>query len=251
MLALAAGSLLAQGAQPPRAAGPPGQPMHERMTQMLKQRLGLTDQQVTKLEAAHQKHAEQQRTLRDQAREIRMALRDEMLRTDTARSAQLNSLLDRQMQLGRQRLELAEAQQKELAMFLSPIQRVKLGAAVGAMRHRRMGERMGRRGGHGGAMPGRMPRHRWPRDAGMAGRGMMGHECMGMMGGQMGPGGQGMGRMMAPGGQGMGGMMGPGGRGMDRMMGAPRDARVGPPAAGRMRRIAPPPTDSTTKKPEN
>ena len=179
MLALAAGSLLAQGAPPQHPAMHHGRLPHERMTQRLKERLDLTDQQVTRLDATHRKYAEKHRILADQAREIRMALRDELLRPDSARTAQLSALLDRQMQLGRTRLELAEAQQKELATFLSPIQRVKLNAAAGAMRNHMM-----RRRSAGGP--------------GVAGRGMMGQGCMQMMGGQMGPGGQGMGRMGPP-----------------------------------------------------
>ncbi len=280
MVALSAAGVLAQGGgQPPRPAtaapqpsnqirvlrgqaGEPGGPgargvqMRERMTQMLKERVGLTDQQITKLQETRKKYAEKHRVLADQARDIRMGLRDEMMRPDSARASQLTALLDRETALGRTRLELREAEQKELATFLSPIQRVKLGAAAGMMRQRMMGGRgMGPGGGRGGM-----------------GRGQ------GRQGGQMGPGGQGMGQMRGQGGQGMGrmpgmggmgqgrqgGMMGPGGMGGqmgpggmggqmgDMPMGPPggQPQRMGPPN-GQMRRMPPPAADSTKKKPEN
>ncbi|MBI1810147.1 MAG: hypothetical protein HYR75_09640 [Gemmatimonadetes bacterium] len=258
LLAVGASAAIAQGGQPPRAAGPPAQPgqvrvirrdsarvgpragqMREHMQQMMKEHLGLTDAQVAKLEETHKKFAEQNRLLAGQARDIRMAMRDEMLRPDSARSAQLSALLDKQSALARQRLEIAEAHQKELATFLTPLQRVKLGAGMAMMRERmRGGPGMGR-----GFMGAR----------GMHRQGMW-RGRMGMMGGGMGP-GAGMGRGgMEPmmGGGRMGGMMGQPGMMGGRMGqgGGMGGMQMGPPPAARR---GPPPTiaDSTKKKPEN
>ena len=285
MLAVAAGALAAQGggAQPPRRPAPPAQAgqgpargmlmdsaaralrqqeMRQAMAQGLKERFGLNDLQVAKLEAVHKKYGEKHQLLAEQARDIRMSLRDEMLRPDSARTVQLTTLLDRQAQLGRQRFEMQEAQRKELASFLTPLQRVKLGAAMmGGGRGGMGGSRMGMGGGRGGMGGGRMGigggqgMRRGPQGGGQGmrrGPGQGDGQWHGMhQGGMMGQMDHGMGQMqqgmmqrdcaMGPmgGTDGMGQMQpGMGGR-MGGRMGAPQCAPGGPngpPAAGQPQR---------------
>ena len=284
LLAVAAGALAAQGggAQPPRRPAPPqggqgprrGMPMdsvaralrqqemRQAMAQGLKERFGLNDLQVAKLEAVHKKYGEKHQLLAEQARDIRMSLRDELLRPDSARTAQLTTLLDRQAQLGRQRFETQEAQRKELASFLTPLQRVKLGAAMmgggrggmGGGRGGMGGSRMGMGGGRGG-MGGGQGMRRGPQGGGQGmrrGPGQGDGQWHGMhQGGMMGQMDHGMGQMqqgmmqrdcaMGPmGGDGMGQMQpGMGGGRMGGRMGAPQcgpGGPNGPPAAGQPQR---------------
>lgn len=101
------------------------QQVRERIAKVTKEQLGLTDQQMTKLQATNKKYDDQRRLIVDQERDVRMSLRDEMLRPDSARQGQVAALLDRVIKTQRQRVDLAEQEQKELAGFLTPLQRAR------------------------------------------------------------------------------------------------------------------------------
>jgi hypothetical protein len=186
MIAVSASVLVAQaGTQPKRPEPPAGsggqmarmampdsmrrREMQARMGDMLKQRFGFTDAQATRFVEANKTFAERARLIGEQDRDVRMAIREEMLRPDSARSSQLSALLDKQSAVRRQRAELADTREKELASFLTPLQRAKLSNARGAMR-----ERDGMGGGHQG-MRGGM-RHRMQGMQGM--QGPMGQQRM-------------------------------------------------------------------------
>jgi periplasmic protein CpxP/Spy len=142
-LCLLAGSasLAAQGRGAGQQQAPPRPPMagdsvrptradleqqvRERIAKVTKERLGLTDQQMAKLQATNKKFDEQRRLVVDQERDIRMSLRDEMLRPDSARQGQVAALLDRVTKTQRQRVDIQEQEQKELSGFLTPLQRAK------------------------------------------------------------------------------------------------------------------------------
>ena len=141
---LTAGSL---GAQPrPGAGGARGdsmpsraemeQRMRERLGGVLKERLSLNEQQMSKLQETNRRFEEKRRLLVDQERDIRMSLRDEMIAADSARQTQVSGLLDRMLKVQRQRLELLEQEQKELAAFLTPMQRAKYLGIQEGMRRR-------------------------------------------------------------------------------------------------------------------
>jgi hypothetical protein len=138
--------------------------MQARMGGMLKQRFGFSDAQVTKFGETNKKFAERARLIGEQDRDVRMAIREVMLRPDSARSSQLSALLDKQTAVRHERAELADSRDKELATFLRPLQRAKLSNARGEMRGRGMGGghhwmRSGMRPGMGGVggMRGRHP----------------------------------------------------------------------------------------------
>lgn len=99
--------------------------VRQRMGQVLRRELGLSDDQMRRLEATNRRFEPQRRALFLQEREVRGGLRDEMMSGDTTRQVQVAGLLDQMLVLQRHRLELLEAEQKELATFLSPIQRAK------------------------------------------------------------------------------------------------------------------------------
>jgi len=96
-----------------------------RMAQIVKTQLGLTDRQVRQLMLANRRFEAQRLALFQEEREVRNALRDEIESRDTTRQAQVGELLDRMLQLQRDRLALLESEQKELATFLTPVQRAK------------------------------------------------------------------------------------------------------------------------------
>ena len=201
LLAVSTGTLLAQGGgrgggrqgQPPRpTAGADStrpnraqmeQRVRQRMGEVLKNRLGVSDEQMKKLQETNKRYDEKRRTLVDQERDIRMSLRDEMLRPDSARQPQVSGLLDRMVKVQRQRVDVFEQEQKELAGFLTPIQRLKYFTLEEQLRQRMQQMRqqqMGGRGGRGGQMM----------QPGMRGRG---GQMQPMMPGMQGRGGRGRG----------------------------------------------------------
>lgn len=102
------------------------QRVRQRMGQMMKTQLGLTDDQMRRLMASNRRFEAQRRDLFQQERTVRASLRDELRASDTtARQAEIAALLDRMMVVQRQRTELIEAEQKELATFMTPLQRAK------------------------------------------------------------------------------------------------------------------------------
>ena len=118
------------------------QQVKARLGQVLKQRLGLTDAQMVKLQETNRKFDEKRRLLVDQERDVRMSLRDEMLRPDSSRSSQVSGLLDRVVRVQRQRVDLLEQEQKELSGFLTPLQRAKYYGAEEQMRRRMQNMRL-------------------------------------------------------------------------------------------------------------
>ncbi|MCC7000825.1 MAG: Spy/CpxP family protein refolding chaperone [Gemmatimonadaceae bacterium] len=96
-----------------------------RIAQIVKSQLGLTDRQVRQLMLTNRRFEAQRVELFEQEREVRTALRDEIESRDTTRQVQVSELLDRMLKLQRDRLSLLEAEQKELATFLTPVQRAR------------------------------------------------------------------------------------------------------------------------------
>lgn len=101
------------------------QQFRERTAKLVQQRLGLTDAQLAKLEQTNAKFAPQLRQLAKQEREIRGELRQEMVAGNSANQQHVSDLLDGALRLQRQRLTIVEAEQKELAGFLTPVQRAR------------------------------------------------------------------------------------------------------------------------------
>ena len=129
-------SPLAAQAPPPQARGQVAPPqgafrdsleerVRVRMGQMMRTQLGLNDTQMRQLMATNRRFELQKRELVQQERDVRNGLRDELASSDVARDAQISALLDRMVDVQRRRIDLIEAEQKELATFLSPTQRAR------------------------------------------------------------------------------------------------------------------------------
>lgn len=100
--------------------------LRDRTGEMVKRRLDLTDVQMARLQATNRQFEQQRIALFTRERETRRALRQEMLSEDKANQSKVAEYLDQTLQLERQRLDLLQNEQRELAKFLSPVQRAKL-----------------------------------------------------------------------------------------------------------------------------
>ncbi len=100
--------------------------LRNRTGEMVRRRLDLTDTQMSRLQATNRQFEQQRMTLFTRERETRRALRQELLKEDRANQPRVAELLDQTLQLERQRLDLLQNEQRELAKFLSPVQRAKL-----------------------------------------------------------------------------------------------------------------------------
>jgi len=101
------------------------QQFRERTAKLVQQRLSLTDPQLAKLEQSNAKFAPQLRQLAAQERDIRFQLRQEMMAGNSANQQHVSDLLDAAIRMQRQRLGIVESEQKELAGFLTPVQRAR------------------------------------------------------------------------------------------------------------------------------
>jgi Spy/CpxP family protein refolding chaperone len=115
-------------AQPVNAAANPNraaleQQFREQSARLAQQKLGLTDAQLAQLEQSNARFAPQMNQLVVQERETRRQLRVEMAAGNQANQQRVSDLLDNAVRLQKQRLALAETEQKDLARFLTPVQR--------------------------------------------------------------------------------------------------------------------------------
>jgi hypothetical protein len=123
-------------------SAPPGnraaleQQFRERTARLTKQRLGLTDAQLDRLEKTNARFAPQLRQLVMQEREIRRQLRQEMTAGNSANQQHVSDLLDGALRVQKQRIAIVESEQKELAGFLTPVQRARYIALQAQFRKR-------------------------------------------------------------------------------------------------------------------
>jgi Spy/CpxP family protein refolding chaperone len=131
------------------------QQVRERLAGMVQERLRLTEAQMTRLKQTNARFEPQRRQLFQQERQVRLALRQEAARDSLANQQHVSTLITQAIAIQRQRLDLVDAEQKELAQFLTPLQRAryldlqeKLRQRVEQLRHGQGGGG-GRRGGMG------------------------------------------------------------------------------------------------------
>ena len=118
-----------------------------RMTQMHRNQLGMNDEQIRRFQATNRRFEAQRVGLFNQEREVRGELRQLIESADTTQHQRIGTLLDRTIQLQRQRIDLQESEQKELATFLNPVQRARLYGIEEQLRRRMEGLRDGPPGG--------------------------------------------------------------------------------------------------------
>ncbi|HEY3286754.1 MAG TPA: Spy/CpxP family protein refolding chaperone [Gemmatimonadaceae bacterium] len=112
------------------------QQIRNRIANQLRNQLQLTDDQFAKLQATNRKFEERRRLLVEQERDARMGMRDLLIAGDTMNQAKVSTALDRMLQIQRQRFELVEQEQKEMAGYLTPMQRARFLGMQEQMRRR-------------------------------------------------------------------------------------------------------------------
>jgi capsule polysaccharide export protein KpsE/RkpR len=103
---------------------------------IVRQRLQLTDAQVAQLRATNQRFAPQRRGLQMRERQIRQAMRAELQPGAVPDEKRLGGLVDSLFALQRERIDMLQSEQRDLATFLSPSQRVRYYALQEQLRRR-------------------------------------------------------------------------------------------------------------------
>src|SRR3954465_4475493 len=125
-----------------------GEQFRQRTAKLAQQRLGLTDAQLAQLEQTNARFAPQLNQLVMDERETRRQLREEMTSGNQANQQHVSALIDASILLQKRRIALVEAEQKDLARFLTPTQRA--GYLALQMQVRRRAQELSR----GGALKG-------------------------------------------------------------------------------------------------
>ena len=114
-------------------------------SRVVRERVGLNDDQMRRLQPITQKYEQQRRQIQMQERQTRMSLQAAMRDEQAADPKQLEQHLQALVDVHKQRAALIEAEQRELAEFMTPVQRVKFMALqeqvrrnLEQMRQRRM-----------------------------------------------------------------------------------------------------------------
>jgi hypothetical protein len=129
-LTFVASSALAQDAAPqvqdssPQRQGLIKQ-IRQRWQQIVRDRLGLNETQGRQLQETTRHFNAQRQTLNQEERAIRTEMRDQVTGVTPADDKHLAAMIDTVLDLQRQRLELTRNEQRELSLFLTPLQRVK------------------------------------------------------------------------------------------------------------------------------
>ena len=111
-------------------------------TRVVRQQVGLSEAQMHALSDVTEKFAVDRRRLQTQERSVRMGLQ-RMLRGDaTPDSAVVETAIRQLIAVQKRRVELMEAEQRELAGFMTPVQRARFMALQEQMRRRLEQRRM-------------------------------------------------------------------------------------------------------------
>lgn len=122
-LAFLASSAIAQDSTPQRQTLV--KQLRQRWQQIVHDRLGLNDVQMRQLQETTRHFNAQRQTINQQERAIRKAMRDEVTGATPTDDKHLAAMIDTILDLQRQRIELTRNEQRELSLFLTPLQRVK------------------------------------------------------------------------------------------------------------------------------
>jgi Spy/CpxP family protein refolding chaperone len=95
------------------------------LANLLRTQLGLTDEGMRQLSDVNQRFDRQRRDMLRREMQTRRSLRDEVLKHDSADAGRIEQLLTEQFKIERERIDLTEAEQRELSKFLTPVQRAK------------------------------------------------------------------------------------------------------------------------------
>jgi len=127
-LALTAGVAHAQPVRAPDAKGNRPeleQQFRQRIAKLAQDRIGLTDAQMAQLQQSNARFAPQLNRIAAEERDTRRQLRAEMTVAGQPNQQRVSDLLDNSLQLQKQRIAIIETEQKDLARFMTPVQRAR------------------------------------------------------------------------------------------------------------------------------
>jgi hypothetical protein len=101
-----------------------------------RRRVGLTDAQINQLAPIMQRYEAQRRQLLREERDARTSLRTEMRNEQTANATKVDQLLRSLIDIQKRRIQLVEAEQRDFATVMTPLQRAKFMALQEQVRRR-------------------------------------------------------------------------------------------------------------------
>ena len=99
--------------------------LEQRVGQLVQRQLQATPEQMQRLRETNRKYADRRRSLANAERHARQELRREILAGDQSNQQHVDALIHELISVQRQRLDLLDAEQRDLAEFLTPVQRAK------------------------------------------------------------------------------------------------------------------------------
>jgi hypothetical protein len=106
------------------------------VARVVKQKLELSDEQMLKLRRANAQFDQRRRSLNQEERQRRSDLRSQILAGAGADQAQIGAAVDDLLQLQRRRIDLQIEEQRQLAEFMTPMQRARYLALQEQLRRR-------------------------------------------------------------------------------------------------------------------
>lgn len=112
------------------------QRFRQRLYEMTRTRVGLSEAQMNQLVPVNQRFEAQRRAIQREERETRLSLRDALRDSTHADQSRITGYLDKLVQLQHQRVDLLEQEQRDLAEFMTPLQRARYTALQEQVRRR-------------------------------------------------------------------------------------------------------------------
>jgi hypothetical protein len=112
------------------------QQFRQRLYEMTRRRVGLSEAQMNQLVPINQRFETQRRAIQRQERQTRLGLRDALRDSTHADQSRITGYMDNLVKLQRQRVDLLEQEQRDLAQFMTPLQRARYTALQEQVRRR-------------------------------------------------------------------------------------------------------------------
>jgi len=110
--------------------------LRQGFAQLVRKRVGLSDNQMMQLRPMAQRYEQQRRQLQMEERDTRVSLRTSLQAGQSADAKQVDQLLQRMVEIQKRRVAILEAEQHDLATIMTPIQRARYMALQEQIRRR-------------------------------------------------------------------------------------------------------------------